>query len=955
MNLIYISIVFLGFIEYIACTCTYITQTSGVFCSGLATQCGISLATFYTYNPVLSPSCAALDAGQRVCCTAGGLAPSIQSNGYCANYTVQAGDSCDLIAGNNGYSATQLESYNTETWGWLGCDDLQLDMNICLSPGIPPIPTANPLSQCGMTAPGPLFNSTCPLNVCCDQWGFCGITSEFCATTTSATNNPGTTGCQSNCGMTYTATSGPPSEFIKIGFWEEWNWQRPCLNLDVAGVQSMILEYNYTEIHYSFGVICDYSVCIQNMTTFSDFLSLTGVRKVVTFGGWAFSTDDSTIHIFGEAVQQDQFVASAVDFINQYGLDGIEIDWEYPGATDLGGWANSTPTQFPDDGANYLSMLTKLYPAMPSGTTLSICAPSSFWYLQNFPIANMSNYLDYIMMMTYDMHGQWDYNIASTGPYLLSHVNETETIEALTMITKAGVPSNKVVMGVGSYARSFRQSDPSCYTPGCTFTGPSSGSTPGECTATAGYIGFGELQQIVDSGAVRMQYYDALSGSDILLYNTADWAAYTNVTTTLLNRYTLAQSMNLLGTGEWAVDLRGDVQDTDEVDIILFTGTFDITIQPCPTSVDTFAQAQALVQQCGYLVAAAALASSAQTALDQYNSIMAGPDCSTQCQYDEEDDWCQQQCASTDPSFTQLYKLYAGAAEAAAYRNIDRYFSSAVLQSDGSWSTPWSRYTSCGIACVGESFTVDTDAMIQDLTTYINSTYIFSTGTYVFPYSFEHDKDQNCITYSSFPALDTDSSFPDPELFIGSGTTNSVQNTIRLLNAAVNSNATTDAQFQTAVQGAVYIVIPFMQAVDSMTQIINIGNQVLQAQDNQAQDIFLSILEIIGIVAVSFIPDVGPVLAAALSIGIGAAQGDQNPFDYIIAAVGAVSEIGDLVGDEAESLDAAASKVDDILDEDPETFDYLTDYEPYNDFQDVVEDADSADVDADAGFGSCAV
>lgn len=946
------------FLELVNATCTYITQQSGQYCADLATECSISLTQLYSYNPTLGSSCQGLIAGQKVCCTSGGLAPSQNSNGTCASYTVIQNDSCSSIGANNGLTNTQIENFNTQTWGWLGCVDLQLGMNICLSTGTPPIPTANPLSACGMTAPGKLFNSSCPLNACCSQWGFCGVTDEFCTTTTSATNNPGTVGCQSNCGMDYKATSGPPSEFIKIGYWEEFQWQRPCMNLDQYGLQDMIDSNGYTEIHYSFGVISDYQVDITNMTTFYEFLNVTGVKKVVTFGGWAFSTDDDTIHIFGEAVQQETFVNSVVSFVNQYNLDGIEIDWEYPGATDLYGWAGSTPTEFSDDGANYLSMLEKMRSALPLGKSISICAPSSFWYLQNFPIKDMSNYLDYIMMMTYDLHGQWDYNINSTGPYLKSHVNQTEIIQSLTMITKAGVPSNKIVMGVASYARSFQQTSPSCSTPDCTFTGPASGATHGECTNTGGYIGFGELQQIVDNGTVRKMYYDDASASDILLYNTADWAAYTNITTTLLDRYTLAQGMNLLGTGEWAVDLRGDVDNSDE-EAVIFNTTYTFTFQACPTSISSFSDAISIASQCGYQSLASALLQNAQTALNTYNSIMSGPDCSsTICDIDEEDDWCQQECADTDPDFTTLYNLYVGVATAAAYRNIDAYFATADLQSDGSWSTPWNRYTSCpGVACEpGVSFTIDSQSMENDLRTAINCSYVFSIGEYTFPYSFDHPKDEMTIKYNGVPSLNTTASFPDPSMFIGSGTTTAVENAIRLLNALLSDSSTTDAQFKTAVVGATYIVIPFMQSVDSMTQIVGIGNQALKAQQEEAQNLFLSILEIIGFVAISFIPEIGPELVAIIGIAVSASEGNTDPLTYIMDVAGAVGKIGDLITDSSEDLEAAAAKVENILSEDPETFNYLDDYKPYNDYKQAAENADHSGIgDDDIGAASCSV
>jgi GH18 family chitinase len=45
---------------------------------------------------------------------------------------------------------------------------------------------------------------------------------------------------------------------------------------------------------------------------------------------------------------------------------------------------------------------------LPSGKTLSIAAPASFWYLKQFPIKEIADVVDYIIYMTYDLHGQWD-------------------------------------------------------------------------------------------------------------------------------------------------------------------------------------------------------------------------------------------------------------------------------------------------------------------------------------------------------------------------------------------------------------------------------------------------------------------------------------------------------------------------------------------------------------------
>jgi GH18 family chitinase len=172
----------------------------------------------------------------------------------------------------------------------------------------------------------------------------------------------------------------------------------------------------------------------------------------------------------------------------------------------------------------------------------------------------MGKALDYIVYMTYDLHGQWDYNNkwtssgCPTGNCLRSHVNETETKDALAMITKAGVPSNKVVVGVASYGRSFKMATAGCDGPMCTFTGSprQSNAYAGRCTNTAGYISNAEIKEIIASGKINKQWVAA--GSDILVYNNTEWVAYMN-NSIKSDREKLYASYNMAGTSDWAVDL----------------------------------------------------------------------------------------------------------------------------------------------------------------------------------------------------------------------------------------------------------------------------------------------------------------------------------------------------------------------------------------------------------------
>lgn len=77
-----------------------------------------------------------------------------------------------------------------------------------------------------------------------------------------------------------------------------------------------------------------------------------------------------------------------------------DFDLEYLGATDIPGILLEAP-----DSPSYLGFLQISRSLLPSGKTISMTAPALYWYLKGFPIVNISKVLDYIVCMTYDLHG----------------------------------------------------------------------------------------------------------------------------------------------------------------------------------------------------------------------------------------------------------------------------------------------------------------------------------------------------------------------------------------------------------------------------------------------------------------------------------------------------------------------------------------------------------------------
>lgn len=90
----------------------------------------------------------------------------------------------------------------------------------------------------------------------------------------------------------------------------------------------------------------------------------------------------------------------------------------------------------------------------------------------------------------------------------------------INLVTKAGVPNNKIFVGESSYGRSFRMAEEGCWGPMCEFTGSRgvSDAAPGRCTNTSGYLAQAEIDEIIQRRGART-FYDPLSNSDVMLYN----------------------------------------------------------------------------------------------------------------------------------------------------------------------------------------------------------------------------------------------------------------------------------------------------------------------------------------------------------------------------------------------------------------------------------------------------
>jgi chitinase len=175
--------------------------------------------------------------------------------------------------------------------------------------------------------------------------------------------------------MNVTNNNNPPANFRKIAYFEAWNEDRECLHMDITDIDTS----KYTHVHFAFpDITADFKPDISKLQKqFDKLKKLTGIKRIVSFGGWAFSTESSTFNIFRSGVTDANRVTLANNiaaFVTDNGLDGVDFDWEYPSAPDIPG----IPAGEIAAGKQYLEFL-KLMKRRLQKQEVAIAAPASYW------------------------------------------------------------------------------------------------------------------------------------------------------------------------------------------------------------------------------------------------------------------------------------------------------------------------------------------------------------------------------------------------------------------------------------------------------------------------------------------------------------------------------------------------------------------------------------------------
>lgn len=232
---------------------------------------------------------------------------------------------------------------------------------------------------------------------------------------------------------------------------------------------SSIMVEKLTHINYAFVDVKNGQAWLTNEATDSiNFRELNALKFrnpalkiLISIGGWAWSEN------FSDAVLTEEgrklFAFTAVDIVRRYKLDGVDIDWEYPGVPGEEGNVFR-----PEDKQNYTLMFKALRESLDSlqqqtGRVyqLTTAVGGGRYFTDHTEMAKAQQYLDYVNIMSYDYKTN-PTGIAGHHTNLYGSTKDTAESSAhrsVQIFMEAGVPAEKLVMGIAFYGRAWAMKD----------------------------------------------------------------------------------------------------------------------------------------------------------------------------------------------------------------------------------------------------------------------------------------------------------------------------------------------------------------------------------------------------------------------------------------------------------------------------------------------------------------
>lgn len=191
-----------------------------------------------------------------------------------------------------------------------------------------------------------------------------------------------------------------------------------------------------------------------------------GLKVLIALGGWNDSLGDKYSRLVNDPQARARFVRNALQFIEKWGFDGLDLDWEYPKCWQVCllknevDFLNSQCNEFSkkcnlsqnfclmsfqvdckkgpsSDKEGFVALVKELSSKFrPKGFLLSSAvSPSKMVIDAGYDVPNLSRYFDWIAVMTYDFHGNWDKQTGHVAPLFYYPGDVYDYFNAVTLLS----------------------------------------------------------------------------------------------------------------------------------------------------------------------------------------------------------------------------------------------------------------------------------------------------------------------------------------------------------------------------------------------------------------------------------------------------------------------------------------------------------------------------------------
>lgn len=219
-----------------------------------------------------------------------------------------------------------------------------------------------------------------------------------------------------------------------------------------------------TRINYAFAQIEDGRFAAGSADDEQNLATLSALKRenpaltvLVSVGGWLGSGSFSTMALSRRS--RAVFIQSAVAFVERNHLDGLDIDWEYPGLPGAG-----NPFR-PQDKENYTRLLRELRHRLQHEEKklhrrlyLTIATGASPLFLAHTEMGQAAQYVDTVNLMAYDYYEPDDDRISGNHAPLYTDPRDPKRVSAdrsVRAYEAAGVPAAKILLGVPFYGHAW--------------------------------------------------------------------------------------------------------------------------------------------------------------------------------------------------------------------------------------------------------------------------------------------------------------------------------------------------------------------------------------------------------------------------------------------------------------------------------------------------------------------